>query len=527
MAIPANYRLGLDLGTTSIGWCLVSLSSEAEPKAIMRAGVRIFSDGRNPKDGTSLAVTRRLARQMRRRRDRLLKRKQRLLIQLVEFGFFPSDSQKRKELERWDPYPLRKKGLDEALSGEEFGRVIFHLNQRRGFCSNRKTDTKVSDSSVMKNAITELKELLEREECRTVGEWLADRHAKRLSVRARLRGTKVKDKKYDFYIDRTMVAHEFDVLWQKQQSFNSDLFSQAAHDALKDTLLYQRDLLPVEPGRCSLLPDEPRAPLALPLVQRFRIYQELNHLRLIKSDLKETELSLEQRDVLAAELEKRNLTFKGIRKLLELPRGTQFNLEDAKRKDLKGNLTSMALTKSNSETKKSIDPDWHDRTLEEQQAIVEQLLNEESEEKLIDWLDVEAGIKQSTGAALSNAPLVAGYGRLSRKAIERILPKLKEEVISYDKAVTAAGYASHSALSHAEKTGELMMELPYYGIPLQRHVGVGTGAADDLDEKRYGKIANPTVHVALNELRKVVNAIVRRYGHPNEIIVEVVLVGPH
>ena len=51
----ADYQKGLDLGTTSIGWCLVSLSSEAEPKAIMRAGVRIFSDGRNPKDGTSLA----------------------------------------------------------------------------------------------------------------------------------------------------------------------------------------------------------------------------------------------------------------------------------------------------------------------------------------------------------------------------------------------------------------------------------------------------------------------------------------
>ena len=70
-----RYRLGLDLGTTSIGWALIRLNDREEPCAVIRMGSRIFSDGRNPKDGSSLAVTRRLARQMRRRRDRLLKRK--------------------------------------------------------------------------------------------------------------------------------------------------------------------------------------------------------------------------------------------------------------------------------------------------------------------------------------------------------------------------------------------------------------------------------------------------------------------
>ncbi len=36
-----------------------------------------------------------------------------------------------------------------------------------------------------------------------------------------------------------------------------------------------------------------------------------------------------------------------------------------------------------------------------------------------------------------------------------------------------------------------------------------------------GKIANPTVHVALNQIRVVVNAIVKKYGHPHDIVVEV------
>ena len=48
----------------------------------------------------------------------------------------------------------------------------------------------------------------------------------------------------------------------------------------------------------------------------------------------------------------------------------------------------------------------------------------------------------------------------------------------------------------------------------------GSGKPEDPEEKRYGKIANPTVHIGLNQVRVVVNALIRRYGRPAEIIVE-------
>ena len=44
-----KYRLGLDLGTNSIGWSVYSLTEENEIAALEDLGVRIFSDGRNPK----------------------------------------------------------------------------------------------------------------------------------------------------------------------------------------------------------------------------------------------------------------------------------------------------------------------------------------------------------------------------------------------------------------------------------------------------------------------------------------------
>ena len=134
-----RFRLALDLGSTSLGWAMVRLDASNIPCAVIKAGVRIFSDGRNPKDGSSLAVGRREARAMRRRRDRLLKRKNRMTATLIEHGFFPKDETQRKALADLNPYALRAKGLDHALTPGEFARALFHINQRRGFKSNRKT----------------------------------------------------------------------------------------------------------------------------------------------------------------------------------------------------------------------------------------------------------------------------------------------------------------------------------------------------------------------------------------------------
>ena len=51
-----RYRLALDLGTSSLGWAVLRLNEAKQPVAIVRSGVRIFSDGRHAKDGSSLAV---------------------------------------------------------------------------------------------------------------------------------------------------------------------------------------------------------------------------------------------------------------------------------------------------------------------------------------------------------------------------------------------------------------------------------------------------------------------------------------
>ena len=532
LGVSMDYRLSLDLGAKSIGWAIFKLDHKT-PVALVKAGVRIFSDGREP-DGTSKAVARREARSMRRRRDRMLARKERLIGLLCQYGFFPSISIERKALETLDPYLLRAKGLDKALTPNEFARAIFHLNQRRGFQSNRKTDKADPETGAMKTAIKAVRASLDQNseyfQARTIGELLykrltdSNKPSEERTVRARFRQTRIQkddgktriEKSYDLYIDRKMIANEFDSLWDAQANFEPSRYKPEIRTAIKDCLLFQRRLRPVKPGRCTLIPSEERSPLALPSTQRFRIYQELANLRLLQPDLRERTLTKFQRDQIATALENSSrVTFAQIRRKLSLDGDVLFNLEDVKRPELKGNTTSALLQKPEKFGSKwsTFSPDFQDE-------IVLQLVNEQSEQKLVDWLCAKTGVDEARAESLANTSLSEGYGSLSKKALNLILPKLQAEVVSFATAAVEAGFASHSLLD-ASLTGEILPELPYYGEPLNRHVAFGSGIEADPPEKRFGKIANPTVHVGLNQLRVVVNAIIKRYGNPMQVVVEV------
>ncbi|MDN5843001.1 MAG: type II CRISPR RNA-guided endonuclease Cas9, partial [Alcaligenaceae bacterium] len=453
----------------------------------------------------------------------MLKRKDKLIAALIRYDFFPRDVEQRKALERLDPYRLRAEGLDRALALHEFGRALFHLNQRRGFKSNRKTDKRENDSSVMKSAISGVRRAIDQDGCRTVGEWLYRRSQTGHTVRARFRtersiaesGKTKLEKSYDLYIDRAMIEEEFDALWARQSELNPSAFYEEARIELRDILLFQRRLRPVDPGRCTFYPDEKRAPLALPSVQRFRMYQELNHLRWLDDSLREVGLTLAQRDAMAQALEKNSRrTFQQLRSVADLGSDAIFSVEDLKRKELKGNATSAILLKKLFFGKRW---DQFDEALQDE--IVMQLISEENESALVTWLQSHTGVDAEQAEAIANVSLPDGYGRLSLKAVRQILPALREDVHTYDKAVIAAGIDHHSHMG-ARATGEVLPNLPYYGKVLERHVGFGSGKPEDPEEQRLGRISNPTVHIGLNQVRIVVNELIGRYGHPSQVVVE-------
>ena len=195
-----NWRLGLDLGTNSIGWCALTLE-EGKPKDILDMGVRIFHDGREPKTGESLAVQRRLARGVRRRRDRHNRQKRKV------FGFFLEEGlvtvHDRETIKKIDPILIRKEGLERRLGPHELARALYHLVVRRGFKSNRK-DARSADSELTVNLkkIESFNAFLNEGGYRTLGEYLFNQKEKGITVKFRPESS-------EFYTERSMYEDEF------------------------------------------------------------------------------------------------------------------------------------------------------------------------------------------------------------------------------------------------------------------------------------------------------------------------------
>jgi CRISPR-associated endonuclease Csn1 len=506
-----RYRLGIDLGTASIGTALVELDGPAEhpyPTNILHMGVRIFDDGRDPKTKVPLGVARRMAKQNRKMLDRYLRRRKRLTDALIKFKIWPADETQRKSLCLLNPYDIRTRALDEKISLEELGRAIFHLNQRRGFKSNRKTDG--GEDGKIRQAVAKLEETFQKEGCRTLGEFYQKRLEKGQSVRARLEGAGAKAS-YPFYPSRQMIECEFDKIWDRQVEFYPDILTEIAKKEIRATLLYQRPLKPAKPGKCFLEPSEDRAPIASPYFQRFRILQTINELRIISRYGDQRPLTLKERNILLEDLsQKKELKFSAAKKLLSLSVYDRFSIQDERRDKFQGDQIAVLLG-----NKKYFGKNWKLLPLENQNAIVAELINQDDTENLIKTL-CAFGLSNESAAQLSEETLPTGYGKLSLVALKKIVPFLEEAVITYSEAATKAGY------NHSDNyTGEIFHYLPYYGKVLENRVMRGSGNEADNDEDRYGKVGNPTVHIALNQLRRVVNCVIKHFGSPEQIVIEV------
>lgn len=226
MQVPARsqsvpYTLGIDLGSSSIGWALVHLDSSGKPAALVKAGVRIFDPGvagtdldiQQGKDG-SKAADRRKARLQRRQLRRRSARRRDFFELLQENALLPPYPQSMpsvaphrlnalksaarheilSELDarlyaKWRqqmhdaqlpaadhvlPYFLRASALRAGLAPYEFGRALYHLIQRRGFKSNRQETSKNRDDEEKKGEVyAGIDELSRAKSSQTLGQFFA------------------------------------------------------------------------------------------------------------------------------------------------------------------------------------------------------------------------------------------------------------------------------------------------------------------------------------------------------------------
>lgn len=231
----SNKRiLGLDLGTSSIGWALVDEAEVGEKSSIVKLGVRIiqydtFTNGEgqeikgSPVDyfcaGKTVSpnAARTKSRSMRRNLQRYKLRRTDLLDTLREYHIIDDLTliNESGPGSTYETLRLRAKSASEEISLEEFARVLVNINKKRGYKSNRKVKGTEDDNLIDGMAVA--KQLYE--EGKTPGEYVCDILKNGINIIP------------DFY--RSDLEDEFDRIWRKQVEYYPDQLTDELREELR------------------------------------------------------------------------------------------------------------------------------------------------------------------------------------------------------------------------------------------------------------------------------------------------------
>lgn len=471
-----RFYLGVDIGSTSIGWSLVF----PQQKNIV-CGVTVFPYARVSKTSSeSLCQKRREVRLIRRQNKRTRSRKKLLYRKLISNNLWPvTESEENAILSdiNYDPYFLRHHGLIRKLSLYELGRILIHLNQRRGFKSNLKTGNPKENGLVL-SSISELQQDIAKSNCSTLGEFLYSESTKGGTIRRR-------------YTKRSMYIDEFNLLMSYQKQFYPDTLNDSFVNELFRIIFFQRNLLPSKHliGKCSLEPDKRRCPKADLHFQLFRILQNINTLKIKVMNGEERKLShVERKYLLELLLSRASVKFNVVRKKLKL--SGDFNLEFEGQDKLLG---SSSYSKFLAIFGKA----WDAFDFEKKANIIRRFLNIQTQEGLERFAG-EFELDKSQRERLASTQLEKGYANYSLKAILKLLPFMR-------KGALLSGY-----------NGEQRSAIASAGYLRPDQVKI-----DEVDFlPSPPKSSNPVVSKSLHTLRKIVNAIIKEYGKPECITVE-------
>lgn len=503
-----KWRLGLDLGTNSIGWSVFSLDNEKNIEQLVDLGVRIFSDGRNPKTKEPLAVERRTARSQRKLiYRRKLRRKQAFRL-LQTQGLFPKTKDECLQLKTLNPYELRIKALDSKLEPYELGRALFNMAVRRGFKSNRKdinreeTTDKASSDEIKTQADMQinLEKAIKENGCRTITEFLFKNQKTN-------KGLRFVPGRMSYYPTRKMYENEFFLIKEEQIKY----YPEVDWDAIYKAIFYQRPLKAQARGYCIYESDKERTFKAMPCSQKLRILQDIRNLAYYDSKKTKKELNDDQDKILYELLNSKDkITFDQMRKALNLSESYSFNLEE-NRDFLIGNPTAVKMRSKNRFGKL-----WDDIPLEEQDLIVETIITADEDDQVYKVIEKYNLPQEQKDCIVKNTILQTGTAMLCKEVSEKLVKRMEEIAdLKLHQAVSSLGYV------FSDQAIEKYDLLPYYGKVLSGStMGGNPSESESNPEKRYGKISNPTVHVALNQTRVVVNALIKEYGQPSQIAIE-------
>lgn len=497
---PINYILGLDIGIASVGWAMVEIDEEENPIRLIDLGVRVFERAEVPKTGDSLAAARRLARSVRRltrRRAHRLLRARRLLkregvLQAADFD----ENGLIKSLPN-TPWQLRAAALDRKLTPLEWSAVLLHLIKHRGYLSQRKNEGETADKELgaLLKGVADNAHALQTGDFRTPAELALNKFEKESGHIRNQRGD------YSHTFSRKDLQAELNLLFEKQKEFGNPHISDGLKEGIETLLMTQRPALSGDAiqkmlGHCTFEPTEPKAAKNTYTAERFIWLTKLNNLRILEQSSERPLTATERATLMDEPYRKSKLTYAQARKLLNLDdtaffKGLRYGKDNAEASTLMEmkayHAISRALEKEGLKDKKSplnLSPELQDEI-----GTAFSLFKTDE--------DITGRLKDRVQPEILEALLkhisFDKFVQISLKALRRMVP-LMEQGKRYDEAC-AEIYGDH----YGKKNTEEKIYLP----PI---------SADE--------IRNPVVLRALSQARKVINAVVRRYGSPARIHIE-------
>lgn len=459
--------LGIDTGTNSLGWAIVEKNND-EYK-LLDKGSNIFQEGVKIEKGieSSKAAERTEHRSVRRHYFRRKVRKIRLLTILIENHLCPPIS--KEDLRKWrlhkvypinelfmswqrtedkenvNPYHFRYLCLTQKLDLSDItqryilGRALYHINQRRGFLSNRKDTTKASDGEVS-SGINNLTVEIAEAGCEYLGEYFYKLYERGEKIRSHYTARK------EHYLK------EFEAICAKQ-----DLDKNLV-DKLRKAIFSQRPLKSQKGlvGTCTFEKGKARCSSSHPLYEDFRMYSFINNIKIQtpKDDALRNLTDEEKKKIIPKFKRKSKKTFPFEEIAKELAGKNNYcYYKDASNKPYKFNYqmdTNVSGSVVNAQLEDIFGEQWLDAVCEVytlaggktrfeiMNDIWHVLFFFDDEKKLKEFAINKLQLDDDEASKFSKIKLPNDYASLSLKAIRKIIPYLRDFGMIYSKAVFLA-----------------------------------------------------------------------------------------
>lgn len=530
-----NYIMGLDLGVGSVGWSCMAVNDNHEPCRLIAANSRIFpSENGSMEDRRNARGLRRL---IRRKKARIKKVKN----LFVQYGFFTKEQLNEffdLEAKHYEnPYCLKCRGLDSALTKEELLICLVHYAKYRGFRSNRKNKEVAKDT---KSASEEQKLLYSIEQTQT---YLEEHHCtiSQYILNDPKFNDKIKNTNGNFKIGvtRKMVTYEAEQVLQKQ--IETGLIDESFKEKYLEILTYQRSFSegpqsgpysnPIVNmiGSCSF-DGQLRAPVTSPTYELFILLQKLTDISYYKNSYHDKKkLTVEQIQAVVEKAKKikevkykhvmeiigEDVNFSGLtlsrkdyeeinKKSKEHP---DIPLDDLRKKQkLETLICKMEITSYFKNAFKKVGPIENLKLLDEIADLLSKYKTDMEIERYMNHDDYPILREQEANIKDIVKNLDEGkfkrFGKLSFHVLYEIVPIMMDNGFMYSEAMKEAGF------DHVNKKmdDQLRDQLP---------------PVSDMFEDMDMSVTNRCVRATLQETKNIINALIRKYGKPEAIHIEV------